>query len=418
MYNGLVSTAAKPQDNKLLMRRRALGLLGLSTLAVLGVRCGLPRLLRQQAPTPLPADLQPWAQSMFDDVDPSAVWDVHCHLVGRGVGSGCAVSPQMLSPLHPWKNFQFDIYAAAAGLADDENAPDSDYLVRLLELQRLANPQGRLVLLAFDRYVDDEGNEVPERSELFTPNDYVIEVARQYPDVVVGGCSVHPYRPDAIERLTTALDAGCRALKWLPNAMNIDPSSPRCDDFFDVLARRKIPLICHTGDEAAVDARSLQALGHPRRLERALNKGVVVVAAHVATSGACGSGSCFDELLTMLDDPRWRENLYADISAVPQWNRAAHLPVLLRRADLHGRLLFGTDYPLPAIDPLISTRYLEHKGLLDAADRSRLNQVFQLNPLPFDYLLKRCLRIVDEDGTRHSFAPVVFETRRAFQSAV
>ncbi|MDP2345278.1 MAG: amidohydrolase family protein [Deltaproteobacteria bacterium] len=407
-----------PPLSKLLNRRRALGLLGTSTLAFMGVRCGLPRLLQHGPPEALPPELQAWVNTKFDDVDRAAVWDVHCHLVGRGIDSDCFVSPEMVSRLHPWKNFQFDLYAAAAGLSSGDGVADSAYLVRLLELHRLGNPAGRLVLLAFEQYVDDDGVEVRERSELFTPNEYVIAVGKEHGDVVVPGCSVHPYRKDAIERLERALDGGCRAVKWLPNAMNIDPASSRCDPFFAVLARRKVPLITHTGDESAVDARDLQAFGHPRRLERALDAGVIVVAAHVATTGLCDAAtSCFDELVQMLDDPRWKARLFADISAVPQFNRAVHLPAMLRRRDLHERLLFGTDYPLPAIDPLISTRYLASQGLLDDDDRVRLNQVFPRNPLLFDYVLKRCLRVVDVDGTVHRFSPIVFETRRAFAAA-
>lgn len=403
----------------LLTRRRALGLTGGSILAFMAVRCGLPAMLRHGPPQPLDDELQKWVDGKFADVDRAAVWDVHCHLVGRGVGSGCSVSPELVSRLHPWKNFQFDLYAAAAGIAVDDSTPDSVYVDRLLALHKLANPQGKLVLLAFERHVDDDGNEVPERTEIFTPNEYPLEVAKLYPDHVVAGCSVHPYRKDAIERLERCLDAGARAVKWLPNAMNIDPSSPRCDAFFDVLARRKIPLVTHTGDEAAVDARDLQRLGDPRLLARALDRGVVVVAAHVASTGDCVEGSsCFDELLKMMEAEVWKTNLFADISALPQYNRAAHIPALLRRGELHSRLVFGTDYPLPAIDPLMSTRYLLAKEMLDLDDRLHLNAVFPKNPLLFDYLLKRCLRVKDDDGAVHKFAPIAFESRRIFAEAV
>ncbi len=406
----------------LLTRRRALGLTGGGILAVMAARCGLPALLRHGPPAPLDAELQRWVDSKFADVDRAAIYDVHCHLVGRGVGSGCSVSPELMSRLHPWKNFQFDLYAAAAGIAVDDDTPDSVYVDRLMALHKLANPTGKLVLLAFERHVDDDGNEVPEKTELFTPNEYPLEVQKQHPDVVIAGCSVHPYRKDGVARLEKFLDLGARAVKWLPNAMNIDPSSPRCDAFFDVLARRKIPLITHTGDEAAVDARDLQRLGDPRLLVRALDKGVVVVAAHVASTGECAvpagaGGSCFDALLTMLEQPQWQTNLFADLSALPQYNRAAHIPALLRRPELHGRLVFGTDYPLPAIDPLMSTRYLLAKDMLDLDDRLHLNAVFPKNPLLFDYLLKRCLRVIDDDGTVHKFAPIAFESRRIFAEA-
>lgn len=398
----------------LFTRRRALGALGAGTLAFMGVRCGLPVALRHGPPTALPPELQAWADSFFADVDAAAVWDVHCHLVGRGVGSGCTVSPELVSRLHPWKNFQFDVYAAAAGIAVDDATDDAVYVDRLVALHRLANPAGRLVLLAFEHHYDDDGNAVPARTELYTPNEYVLDVAKRHPDVFVPGCSVHPYRKDAVAALEACLDAGARAVKWLPNAMNIDPASPRCDAFYEVLARRKVPLITHTGDEAAVDARDLQVLGDPRRLVRALDAGVSVVAAHVATTGDCGSAACVDVLLQMMDEPRHKDRLFADLSAVPQFNRARHLPTLLRRADLHPRFVFGTDYPLPAIDPLMSTRYLASQKLLSSDDREKLNQVFPFNPLLFAYLLKRCLRSVDADGTEHRFSSIVFETKRLF----
>ena len=42
---------------------------------------------------------------------------------------------------------------------------------------------------------------------------------------------------DALEALEHAASLGCIAVKWLPNAMNIDPSSARCDAFYEAMKR-------------------------------------------------------------------------------------------------------------------------------------------------------------------------------------
>lgn len=410
----------------LLSRRRAL--LGLGTLGagLVGLRCGLPALLRHGPPRPLEGALLQEVEACFADVDRSKLWDVHVHLVGRGVGTQAFVGRELTNRLSLWKNLQYEIYAAAAGLSTDPTTPDAAYLDRLLALHRLGNPQGKLVLLAFDMFVDEQGAEVPEHSELFTPNEYVLEVARRHPDVVAGA-SVHPYRKDALPRLERALDGGARAVKWLPNAMGIDPRDARCLPFYRMLAERKVPLISHTGEEQAVDAREAQALGNPTRLWPAIEAGVTVIASHVATTGACldeqatleashgdDGPSCFAVLRDMLRDPRTEGLLYADISATMQVNRAgAFLADILADTALQARLVNGSDYPLPAIDPLVSTRYLVRAGLLAEEDRALVNEVFVRNPLLFDYVLKRKVRVL-VDGQERRFAPRVFETAALF----
>lgn len=408
---------------RLITRRRMVMGMGASVAGLLALRAGLPHALRHGPPRAIDAahdpDLARFVDACFADVDRSKLWDTHAHLVGRGIGTECFISEELQSRLHPVKNFQYELYAAAAGLSTDLAIPDSAYLDRLLELHRFANPLGKLVLMSFDMHVDDEGNENRAHSEFFTPNEYVLEVAHKHGDVVAC-CSVHPYRRDAVARLERAIAGGARAMKWLPNAMNINLADPRCAPLYDILAREKVPLITHTGDEQAVDAREAQKLGHPELLRAPLERGVTVVAAHVATTGACGDqegSSCFAALRALMREPAYEARLFADISACTQFNRAGpHLASILADADLHARLVNGSDYPLPAIDPLVSTRYLVGEGLLSEEDRALCNRVFAHNPLLFDYVLKRRVRAI-VDGKEHRFAPRVFETSWLFSRA-
>ncbi|MCZ6598888.1 MAG: amidohydrolase family protein [Planctomycetota bacterium] len=406
-------------------RRAFLGLVGAGGAALAGARWLTPRLMRPGPVRPIES-LSPAAralvESAFAGVDASRMWDCHAHLVGIGTGgTGCAVSPEMQSHLHPIKRFQFDVYMAAAGVRDLDRA-DQDYLERLLALHRGANPAGRLLLMAFDRVVGEDGVERPDRSTFYTPNELVLRIARQEPDVEA--CvSIHPYRPDALQLLDAAFEAGARAVKWLPNAMGIDPAARRCDGFYRRLAELGLPLITHTGREMAVDAAG-QELGNPLRLRRPLDHGVRVVAAHCASLGSAldldaeederEELACFDLFMRLMSEKQYEQNLFGEISALTQVNRSGRpLRELLIAEELHPRLVNGSDYPLPAIGLLFSPRYLDYRGYIDADERRALGELFDANPLLFDFVAKRCLE-VESEGRVHRFAPVVFETGRLF----
>ena len=96
-------------------------------------------------------------------------------------------------------------------------------------------------------------------------------------DALLACASIHPYRVDAVERLDAAAEAGARAVKWLPNAMGIDPASPLCNAPVEPVAQLGLPLITHAGREYAVDGGEHQELGNPLRLRRALLTAVKIL---------------------------------------------------------------------------------------------------------------------------------------------
>src|SRR5262245_27521673 len=202
-------------------RREILWLFGGGAAGLAFGRWLLPRTQRPGPVRPIAA-LSPEAQALvrsaFEGVDAARVWDAHVHLVGLGAGgTGAEINPEMQSHLHPWKRLQFEIYMAASGVRDLARA-DEEFLERLLALHRAANPAGKLLLLAFDRRVGEDGAEDPAGSPFYVPDARVLAVANAEPDVVACA-SVHPYRTDALLRLEAAAAAGARVVKWLPNAM-------------------------------------------------------------------------------------------------------------------------------------------------------------------------------------------------------
>ncbi|MDG2149874.1 MAG: amidohydrolase family protein [Planctomycetota bacterium] len=403
-------------------RRRLLQIAGVSAVGVLAARLSIPRALRAPIPRELEGEAAQFLEGLFADLDRSKVWDMHSHLIGTGDGgSGCRVSDTLRSQLNPVERFRYDVYLAATGVKEDGDM-DRTYVERVLDLQRLANPQGRMILLALDEVVEPGGTVRPGVVPFYTPNDYVLAVAREHREFEPG-VSIHPYRTDAVERLNSAHSKGARLVKWLPSVQHIDPSSPECDAFYEGLAELGIPLLSHAGEEVAMPGEQ-QALGNPLLLRRALDAGVKVIMAHGAS---LGSNVDLDEsegrrtrkpswelLLRLMKDPRYERQLFADISAITQFNRCGDpLRAFLCESDLHYRLVNGSDYPLPAIDPLISTWKLVHEGYLTSRERMLCNAVYDANPLLFDFAVKRCLK-VEEGGRTHRFSPNIFETSWLF----
>jgi predicted TIM-barrel fold metal-dependent hydrolase len=254
-------------------------------------------------------------------------------------------------------------------------------------------------ILAFDHYYHPDGTLDRGKGTFYVPNDYVVQLADQYPEVFIPIISVHPDRPDALAELEKWAKRGVRFVKWLPNAQGIDPSARRHDGFYAVMKKYHMILLTHTGMERSV-ASSSQAFGNPLLLRRPLDLGVKVIMAHCASAGRNADldhpgveADNFDLFLRLMATDRYRGLLFADISALTQLNRTSqHILELIRRPELHDRLVNGSDYPLPAINCLIWTRKLVWLGLITHRERRALNEICNYNPLLFDYVLKRTIR--------------------------
>jgi mannonate dehydratase len=85
---------------------------------------------------------------------------------------------------------------------------------------------------------------------------------------------------------------------------------------------------------------------------------------------------------------------------------------LLARKDWAGRLLNGSDFPLPGILPLFSLGTMVREGVLDPAAVPTIRELRQTNSLLFDFVLKRTLSY---QGS--GFPPSAFETRDFFVRA-
>lgn len=336
----------------------------------------------------------------FSGVKPELLRDHHVHVVGlRTGGNGAFVNPEMRSWWHPVKRLKFAVYMSASGVKNVESA-DEEYIMRLLRLVRSIRGHGKYLIMALDKYYHLNGKENPAKTEFYVPNEYVFRLAEKHSEHFIPVVSIHPYRSDAVEELEKWAERGVKFVKWLPNAMGIDPSNGHNRLFYEKMRELHMVLISHTGEEQAVEAED-QRLGNPLLLRNPLNYGVRVVMAHCAGIGKCEDLDslgkekvpCSDLFFRMMDEEKYKGLLFGELSAITLTNRhPGVIRKILERTDLHSRLVNGSDYPLPAVNVVINTGTLMRAGFVTQEERESLNEIYDYNPLLYDYALKRTIK--------------------------
>jgi hypothetical protein len=225
-----------------------------------------------------------------------------------------------------------------------------------------SGPIERFVLLAFDAVHDDEGHCPPlphVRDELgndiYASNSLVRDLCRKSPQHFLFGASVHPYRRDALACVDAVFAAGACLLKWLPLHQNIDLADARTLAVLRRCAGLGLPVLVHCGDEFTL-ATQRPAQRPVRRLLETLRQlrsdGAMpcTIVAHAATPvSPFGDRESHRVLLGALRDEFAEAPLYADISALVTWVKTGYLRRLARAQELHHKLLFGSDFPIPPL---------------------------------------------------------------------
>lgn len=357
----------------------------------------------EKEPEVMMKELKPATKKFLDeaysDINPQCIRDVHVHAVGTGAnGTGNWVNPNMMTLSHPYKYLQYKVYLSASGLETLENA-DQKYMDRLVRLVRSDKRYGKIHLLAFDWHHEEDGTINKPKSSFHISNDHVWNMYEKYPDVIVPTVSVHPYRKDAVERLNKWASKGVRYIKWLPNAMRIDPKSPLLDKYYETVMKHNMIILTHTGDEKAVEGEEFQKLANPLNFRPALDKGVKMIMAHAASLGECedyeqgGKKHCFDLFWRLLTDKKYEKNLWGELSGITIHTRVGTpTDKLLAHPEYHHRLINGSDYPLPAINILYRTNEFKKLGYITKEEREILNEIYDYNPVLFDFALKRALK--------------------------
>jgi predicted TIM-barrel fold metal-dependent hydrolase len=214
----------------------------------------------------------------------------------------------------------------------------------------------KICLFPVDSRLDRYGNEIHRDNTVCSHTEDVIELWRQFPDRVIPFLSVNPLRPDALELIEKYHEQGCQGAKFLQNYWGVNLHDERFIPYYVKLKTLGIPLLIHTGSEFTVP--SYKKYEGVDMVKLPLTVGVTVIAAHMALGhishrilfykNFSHNNATFDpDYFTLLDMLRKSPNLYADIAAILSPLRARALRHLSQQHDVHHKLLFGTDYPVP-----------------------------------------------------------------------
>jgi predicted TIM-barrel fold metal-dependent hydrolase len=332
--------------------------------------------------------------------------DVHCHVglsartvrtlahrfsFERNGAEGCPGYDSYLSPRlmgrFAWRFIKRWLGVGAAAEPGDslDNAIEAMH-ERHFALTRV----DRLVLLAFDEYRDDQARVIGSAaagqrlgSDVYVSNSFVKDLCTARPDCFMFGASIHPYRPGATEMLEEVAAAGAVLLKWLPIHQNIRAEDPRTVAFLRKAAELRIAMLIHYGGEMSLARQHMEfespvpMLGVLRKL-RSEGCMPTVIVAHAATpsfiwQSRAGHDALVDALIGEFSDAP----LYADISALSAMGRSPWLRRLAARRDVHRKLLWGSDFPIPVMLRSLSLRLPRAERLRIAGIGSWIEQSYE-----------------------------------------
>jgi predicted TIM-barrel fold metal-dependent hydrolase len=232
------------------------------------------------------------------------------------------------------------------GLVGNDRRTECALEAKLIDLIKQTPEIDAVALLAFDAVYDRDGRIDKDNTHLYVTNDYVIELARQHPQILFGA-SVHPHRKDAIAELERCALNGAVLLKWLPIVQGFDPSDGICIPFYEALAHHKLPLLSHTGSEQALP-NLRKDVADPMLLKPALDRGVTVIMAHCGTRATPWDTDFVPNFMRLA---REYEHCYGDTSALNVPTRWYAYDKVMNDKVVSQKLVHGSDWPILPLPP-------------------------------------------------------------------
>ncbi len=340
--------------------------------------------------------------------------DTHVHIVGRGEDIERVNDAVYFYPddNQHWftrllYNLVEDDLKKLGGDTDDDGAVSTtEYFDLIYRLLKTSEEVDGVVLLALDAvFSPRDGRLDRRRTDLWVSNRFlhskVDELNQRLDDdgLYPGkrfflGASVSPNRDNWESELSYALQtAEAVLLKLIPSTQHVRMGSSQHDRFFSELAATRLPLLCHVGPEYAFPEGIRQRrLDSFRFLDRALDRGVTVIAAHCATP-----------VFPFIDRDEVAEfrafmrsangdgttRLWADTSGL---SMATRIPLIPRVLDSFNpeELVHGSDFPIP-MDAWTHLPLVTH----DVSPEEYLAILRTKNPLDRDVRLKRAMGFAD-----------------------
>jgi len=210
----------------------------------------------------------------------------------------------------------------------------------------------KIVLFGVDSKIYKNGNFISKDNTVCASNSELLELYQENRNIIIPFFSINPNRKDAIEQIRYYHSKGFKGAKFLQNYWGVDTNDKMYQRYFETLKELNLPLIIHIGNESSISSyKHLESLS---MLKAPLDIGVTTISAHMAidykniikslSKNPKNFGNSYFKLIKMLKE---YPNLYADISSLLTPQRAKVLPHLSQQKEIHHKLLYGTDFPVP-----------------------------------------------------------------------
>lgn len=295
--------------------------------------------------------------------------DIHCHVVGKGNNIENidnevyfnAEDNQHWFTRILYNLLEKDLIKMEADLNRDGAISTDEYLKLIYSLLASSEELDGIVLLALDAVFSPETGRLDKRkTDLWVSNRFLAGRIRKLNDRLKKagikkrfflGASVSPNRKDWERELEYVISLPETVLvKLIPSAQHINIKDSRHTEFYTLLAREHIPLLCHVGPEYSFpEGIRKRKLDNFKNLIKPLECGVKVIAAHCATPvfPLVDRNVIRDFYSFMKDANRGgKVRLWADTSALSLSTRLPFIPEILDKFPPEW-LVHGSDFPIP-----------------------------------------------------------------------
>ncbi len=202
------------------------------------------------------------------------------------------------------------------------------------------------------------------------------------------GASVSPNRRDWESELDYVLSkTNAVLIKWIPSTQHITVDDEKHKEFYKMLSVNNMPLLCHVGPEYTFpEGIRRKKLDDFSRLEKPLEYGVTVIAAHCATPVfPIIDKNEVKEFYAFMEKANSDGNvrLWADTSALSLSTRIFLIPEIVKTFPSDW-LIHGSDFPIP-IDGWPHLPWVTH----DMAPEEYIQIMKTTNPLDRDVRIKQ-----------------------------
>jgi predicted TIM-barrel fold metal-dependent hydrolase len=233
--------------------------------------------------------------------------DMHFHVVGRGqdinqVDDNVFFYPEDNNTLLTRVLYRLvEKYLGEAGADFDHSGTvdTNEYLSLIYKHLSTSKEIDGVVLLGLDALYDPESGKLDKRrTDLWVSNRFLAKKVKELNDRLMReddpkkrekkfywGASVSPNRKDWEEEMEFVLnDPYAVLIKLIPSVQHLNLRDPKHKDYYESLARNKMPLLCHVGPEYSFpEGIREKERDNFRFLDKPLEHGVTVIAAHCAT---------------------------------------------------------------------------------------------------------------------------------------